>query len=80
MRYATLMAAAVACLLCGCSTTADEPLAVRKEPVYRTGSNIAVKDPNAVSGVLSVRPDEVHTTNLPARPLGSGGVGGPASP
>jgi hypothetical protein len=78
MRYLTGVAATAAFVLCGCSTTPDkEPLTVNKQPVYRTGSNIAVKDGDGQARVLSVRPDDVNTTKIPRYPLGTGTAGGP---
>jgi hypothetical protein len=72
------VAATAAWMLCGCSTAPDqEPLTVNKQPVYRTGSNIAVKEGEGQTRVLSVRPDDVNTTKIPRYPLGTGGANGP---
>jgi hypothetical protein len=42
-------------------------VAAHREPVYRTGSNIPVRDPQARSSVLTVRPDDsIQRTNMPS--------------
>jgi hypothetical protein len=64
----------LACVLCACATSPEKDAAERELPVYRTGSNIAVKDHTVASPVLSVRPDDVHTTKVPKFPATPGGA------
>jgi hypothetical protein len=76
MRHAAGCVVILACVLCGCATNLDKELAMRDQPVYRTGSNIAVKDHGVPAPVLSVRPDDLHTTKVPKWPATPGGATG----
>jgi hypothetical protein len=72
-RRCGLVAAILAgAALAGCATSAPPPVEARTEPVYRTGSNIPVKDGSA-SRTLSVQPDVVP--RAPAMPLPRPGGG-----
>ncbi|HEY1329038.1 MAG TPA: hypothetical protein VGI14_19025 [Casimicrobiaceae bacterium] len=57
--------ALVALLGAACANAPDRSAAAHRDPVYRTGSNIPVREDNLPSGVLTVRPDPVYTTNMP---------------
>ena len=76
MRHRKGSAVILACMLCGCAASPDKQLSVHELPVYRTGSNIAVKDHGVPSPVLSVRPDDVNTTKVPKWPAAPGGASG----
>jgi hypothetical protein len=68
MTLRTLAASAVVAALCAACANApgNETKAAHRDPLYRTGSNIPMRDPDAQSRVLSVRPDDVPVrTNMP---------------
>ena len=68
-RIVLLATTALLALGCaGCTTTPEKEADARELPVYRPGSNIAVKDHGVPSPVLSVRPDDVQTTKMPKWP------------
>jgi type IV pilus biogenesis protein CpaD/CtpE len=65
MPVALAIVAAASCA--GCQSAQDKDVAAHREPVYRTGSNIPVRDPEARSSVLTVRPDDAMArTNMPS--------------
>jgi hypothetical protein len=70
MRTFVMLGCALAVALggAGCSSAPEKDASAQPARVYRTGSNIAVRDPESTMGVLTVRPDEVHTTNMPKPP------------
>ena len=68
----------VLALLCGallaaCATPAPDAAEARAEPVYRTGSNLPVKD-GTPSRVISAKPDD--TPRIPSMPMPRPGGGG----
>ncbi len=70
LALATLAAA----LIAGCATPTADKDEARAEPIYRTGSNLPVKDPSGTSRVQTVRPDETPILRpLPTPRPGGGG-------
>lgn len=68
LRVPALTAATVlAALLAACATPAPEK-ADYQAPVYRTGSNIPVRDGSAASNVQTVDPKSVNPMSLPGMP------------
>jgi hypothetical protein len=68
MQSGTWIGLAALAAMCagGCATAPNPDVAqARPAPVFRTGSNIAVRDPNAPTNVQSVRPDDMYRTNMP---------------
>lgn len=56
-KYAAVLLA----LVCAsCATTPDQTAEPREEKVYRTGSNLPVRDPNAKSNVVIVDPAQIQ--------------------
>ena len=73
-RARTIAAAlAASALLAACATPAPEAADTRTEPVYRTGSNIPVKDATP-SRVINAKPDD--TGRMPGMPMPRSGGGG----
>jgi hypothetical protein len=69
LRVPALTAAAVlAALLSACATTGGADKADYQPPVYRTGSNIPVRDPGAASSVQSVDPQSLDRMSRPGMP------------
>ena len=69
LRVPALTAAtAVAALLSACATPGAENKADYQPPVYRTGSNLPVRDPAAASGVQSVDPQSLDRLSRPGMP------------
>jgi hypothetical protein len=66
LRTPFTLAILAAASCAGCGSAPEQSAATHREPVYRTGSNIPVRDPEARSGVLTVRPDDAMArTNMP---------------
>lgn len=71
-RMAHIVLALMALVCAGCGTP-DPQAEPREERVYRTGSNIAVRDRDAKSGVESADPESVRrsmTSGPPPTPVG----------
>lgn len=69
VRVPALTAATVlAALVSACATPAAEDKADYQAPVYRTGSNLPVRDPGAMSNVQTVDPKSVNPMSLPGMP------------
>jgi type IV pilus biogenesis protein CpaD/CtpE len=64
---ASIASALVAATLCaGCQSTPEKEASAHREPVYRTGSNIPVRDPDAATRVITAKPDDaMPRTNMP---------------
>jgi len=72
-RTPMLAALCASALLAACATPATDTAEVRAEPVYRTGSNIPVKDGSA-SRVETYKPDESpQPRGMPLPRSGGGG-------
>jgi hypothetical protein len=68
-----ILAALGACaLLAACATPATDTAEVRSERVYRTGSNIPVKEAGA-DGVKTYKPDETPAPRTMPMPRAGGG-------
>lgn len=73
-RTPILAALCASALLAACATPATDTAEVRSEPVYRTGSNIPVKDASA-NRVQTYKPDEAVAPprGMPMPRAGGGG-------
>lgn len=70
--HAALVAGAAVAVMAGCATPSQTTSENREQPLYRTGSNLPVKDAAQRSGVIVARPDDVTPgARMPLPPPGA---------
>jgi len=73
LRVPALTAATVlAALVSACATPAAENKADYQAPVYRTGSNIPVRDGSSTSNIQTADPESIKSQIRPSMPASRG--------